>query len=281
MDALEMPRIPVGDWVEAIVAFLRNNLGWLFDALRTLMVAAIDNLESLLALPPPLIFALLAGLLGWRLRSAAFGVFSVLAFLLVDGMNLWSQMIDTLSLIIIATVVAVAIGIPVGIAAARNDLVSTIARPVLDFMQTLPAFVYLIPAITFFAIGKVPGLVATLVFSIPPGVRFTELGIRQVDKEVIEAAHAFGASPNQTLTRVQIPLATPTIMGGVNQVIMLALSMVVIAGMVGAGGLGGAVFRSITRLNIGLGFESGISVVILAIFLDRITATLGTRSEAP
>lgn len=281
MDALEMPRIPVGDWVEAIVAFLRNNLDWLFDALRTLMVAAIDNLESLLALPPPLIFALLAGLLAWRLRSAAFGVFSVLAFLLVDGMNLWSQMIDTLALIVIATVLAVAIGIPVGIAAARSDVVSTIARPVLDFMQTLPAFVYLIPAITFFAIGKVPGLVATLVFAIPPGVRFTELGIRQVDKEVIEAAHAFGASPNQTLTRVQIPLATPTIMGGVNQVIMLALSMVVIAGMVGAGGLGGAVFRSITRLNIGLGFESGISVVILAIFLDRITATLGTRSEAP
>src|SRR5680860_810541 len=172
----------------------------------------------------------------------------------------------------------VLISIPLGIAATRSELVSTILRPVLDFMQTMPAFVYLIPAITFFGIGKVPGVVATVVFAMPPAVRLTELGIRQVDKEVVEAGEAFGSSPLQILTRIQIPLALPTIMAGVNQVIMLALSMVVIAGIVGAGGLGAVVIRGITRLQVGLGFEGGLAVVILAIFLDRITAAFSERS---
>jgi len=152
-------------------------------------------------------------------------------------------------------------------------------RPVLDFMQTMPSFVYLIPAIVFFGIGKVPGAVATLVFSMPPVVRLTELGLRQVDREVVEAGEAFGAAPRKILTSIQIPLALPTIMAGVNQTIMLALSMVVIAGIVGAGGLGAVVFRGVTRLNVGLGFEGGLSVVILAIFLDRITAAFGDRAS--
>jgi ABC-type proline/glycine betaine transport system permease subunit len=175
--------------------------------------------------------------------------------------------------------VALVIGLPLGIIAARSDRFSGLIKPVLDLMQTMPSLVYLIPAIVFFGIGQVPGVVATVVFAMPPSVRLTELGLRQVDAEVVEAGEAFGASPMKILTRVQIPLALPTIMAGVNQVIMLALSMVVIAGMVGAGGLGAVIFRGVTRLDVGLGFEGGLSIVIIAVFLDRITAAFGDRAS--
>lgn len=277
----ELPRIPLGEWVDFIVRdVLQAYLGWFFRLVRETSGWVIEGTESLLLLLPALVFVALAALVAWRLRSGAFAWFTGLAFLLVHSMGLWEDTMQTLALVLVATLIAVAIGVPIGVAAARNDAFSKVARPVLDFMQTLPAFVYLIPAIMFFRVGVTPGLVATLVFAIPPGVRFTELGIRQVDREVIEAATAFGSRPSQTLTRVQIPLALPTIMGGINQVIMLALSMVVIAGMVGAPGLGALVFRAITRLNIGLGAEAGLAVVIVAIFLDRVTSSLGRRAEA-
>ena len=187
----------------------------------------------------------------------------------------------TLSLVIIAATVAVAIAVPIGIAAARSDAVSVAVRPLLDFMQTMPAFVYLIPAIIFFGIGAVPGIFATVIFSLPPGVRFTELGIRQVDSETVEAGAAFGATPRQILRGIQLPLATPTIMAGVNQVIMLALSMAVVAGMVGADGLGKAVVAALSSQNIPLGVEAGLGVVVLAIFLDRMTAALGNSGDYP
>ena len=183
----------------------------------------------------------------------------------------------TLSLVLVATVIALVISVPVGIWAARSDRVSAFVRPVLDFMQTLPAMIYLIPAILFFGTGSAPGIVATLIFALAPGVRMTELGIRQVDKELVEAAEAFGTTPRNTLLRVQLPLALPTVMAGVNQVIMLGLSMAAIAGMVGTGGLGGAVIEAIGQLNIGLGAESGLAIVILAIYLDRMTSALGTQ----
>jgi ABC-type proline/glycine betaine transport system permease subunit len=178
----------------------------------------------------------------------------------------------------VAAVVSVLIAVPLGIAAARNDGVSQTVRPVLDLMQTMPAFVYLIPAIFFFSIGVVPGVVATVIFALPPGVRLTELGIRGVDPEMVEAGEAFGTPPGRILSRIQIPLAMPSIMAGINQLILLSLSMVVIAGMVGAGGLGNEVLEGIQRVNIAQGFEGGLAVVVLAIFLDRLTSALGDRT---
>jgi len=189
-------------------------------------------------------------------------------------MELRTQTMQTLAVVLVAAVIATLIGVPVGVWAAQRRIVGTIARPILDFMQTLPVFVYLIPAVFFFGVGVVPGVVATTVFAIPPAVRLTELGIRQVDRETVEAAEAFGSPPLQILREIQLPLALPSIMAGINQVIMLALSMVVVAGLVGAAGLGSLVVRAVTQLDVASGFEGGLAVVILAIYLDRLTAAL-------
>lgn len=276
----DLPRFRLGDYAEDVIRWMTRELGAVFDFIQTILSALVSQLHSILNLPHPFLFALLAGLLGLWLRGWAFGAFALLAFLFIESMNLWASTMLTMALILVATVVAVVIGIPVGILAARSKAVSVGVRPILDFMQTLPVFVYLLPAVFFFGIGTVPGLVATVVFATPPGVRLTELGIRGVDPEVVEAAQAFGASKNQILLRVQVPLALPAIMQGVNQVIMLGLSMVVVAGMIGAPGLGADVVRSITRLDIALGVESGLAVVILAIFLDRITSFMRDRPTA-
>uniref|UniRef100_UPI003A894962 ABC transporter permease n=1 Tax=Leucobacter sp. BZR 635 TaxID=3378705 RepID=UPI003A894962 len=187
----------------------------------------------------------------------------------------WEDAMMTLSLTLIAALVAVVIGIPLGILSARNDTFSAVIKPVLDFMQTMPAMVYLIPAVVFFTVGVVPGVFATVLFALPPGVRFTELGIRGVDAEVVEAGHAFGSTPGKILRSIQLPLAMPTILAGVNQVIMLALSMAVVAGMAGADGLGKQVVAAISTMNIARGVEAGLAVVFLAVFLDRVTAALG------
>jgi glycine betaine/proline transport system permease protein len=217
--------------------------------------------------------AYLAGGLGLAAFSAA-------GFLLIVSMGFWTATMESLALVLSATLFALLLGIPLGIYAARSVLVDKLSRPVLDFMQTMPAFVYLIPAVLFFGLGKVPGAMATLIFAMPPAVRLTSLGIRQVPKEVVEACLAFGATPGQLLRKAQLPIALPTIMAGTNQTIMLALSMVVIGGMIGAGGLGQEVLAGITQLKIGLGFESGIAVVILAIYLDRVTQALGRSGKS-
>ncbi len=279
MDLNSLPRVPVGDWIDVGVDWLTANLTWFFDGVSAIASALVGWLESSLLFSPVLIMVVIFGVIGLLMRSWKFGIFTLASFALIASMNMWEAAMSTLSLVLVASLVTVTIGVPLGILAARRKGFSTFVRPVLDFMQTMPSFVYLIPAIVFFGIGKVPGVVATIVFSMPPAVRLTELGLRQVDKEVVEAGEAFGASPGRILTRIQIPLALPSIMAGVNQVIMLALSMVVIAGIVGAGGLGAMVFRGVTRLDVGLGFEGGLSVVILAIFLDRVTSAFGERAS--
>lgn len=275
-----MPRIPIGDWIERFFEGpVDTYLGWLFDLIQELFGASLDLFQDGLLAPPSLFWIALFTLLAWRLRGMGFATFTLLAFLLIDGMGQWTRTMQTLALIIVATVLAVAIAVPIGIAAARSERVSFVVRPILDFMQTLPPFVYLVPVMLLMGTGTPPGLLATLVFAIPPGVRLAELGIRGVDKEVVEAAEAFGASKRQILWRVQVPLALPSIMQGVNQVIMLALSMVVVAALIGSQSLGTEVVRSLSTLNIGLGFESGFAVVILAIFLDRITSVYSDRAK--
>ena len=274
-----LPRVPVGDWVDTGFDWLKDNFEPVFDAVSTVTEGAVEGLSDGLLFLPPVLFALVLAALGLFARSVVFAVGSLVGLLLIQSMQLWTQAMETLALLLVATVVSVAIAVPLGIGAAKSERVSALVRPVLDFMQTMPAFVYLVPAVTFFGIGLVPGIITTIIFALPPGVRLTELGIRQVDGETVEAGHAFGSSPSQILRGVELPLARPTIMAGVNQVIMLGLSMAVIAGLIGAGGLGGEVVRSISRLDIGLGFEAGIAVVILAIYLDRLTASFGDTGD--
>ncbi|MEU3298440.1 ABC transporter permease/substrate binding protein [Streptomyces sp. NPDC006678] len=272
-----MPRLHLGDWVDSGVDWLQSHLSWLFDAISSVVTGMYDGIDAVLSAPEPLLFAGILAVVAWWLRGLLAGGLAFAGFALIDSIELWDDAMSTLSLVLVATIVTLVIAIPLGIWASRSKTVSAVTRPVLDFMQTMPAMVYLIPGIIFFGVGVVPGIIATIVFALPPGVRMTELGIRQVDKELVEAAEAFGTTPRNTLVRVQLPLALPTIMAGINQVIMLGLSMVVIAGMVGGGGLGGAVYRAIGNVDIGLGFEAGISIVILAMYLDRMTGALGRQ----
>ncbi|MFF9113623.1 ABC transporter permease/substrate binding protein [Streptomyces sp. NPDC014805] len=272
-----MPRIPLGDWVNSAVDWLLNHVSWLFDFFKTVFTGAYDGIDAVLQAPEPLLLAGIFAVLAFWLRGALAGVLTFAGFAFIDSLQLWDDAMVTLALVLVATIIALVISVPVGIWAARSSRVSSLVRPVLDFMQTLPAMIYLIPAILFFGTGASAGIVATLIFALAPGVRMTELGIRQVDKELVEAAEAFGTTPRNTLLRVQLPLALPTVMAGVNQVIMLGLSMAAIAGMVGTGGLGGDVNEAIGQLNVGLGSEAGVAIVILAIYLDRMTSALGTQ----
>lgn len=267
--------IPIGDWVEKGVNWIQSNLTGLLDAFADGVGLLVDTFEAgLLAVPPLVLSVIIVALAAWRV-SWKFGLFAIIAVVLIYGMDIWSETVSTLALVIGSSLLALLIGIPIGIAMARSETVEAVVRPVLDLMQTMPPFVYLIPAAIFFGLGKVPGSIATLIFAMPPAVRLTNLGIRQVSQENVEAGLAFGCTSRQLLLKVQLPLAMPSIMAGVNQTIMLALSMVVIASMIGAGGLGNTVLTGIQRLDVGLGFEGGLGVVLLAILLDRITQSFG------
>ncbi|MFB9463196.1 ABC transporter permease/substrate binding protein [Streptomyces cinereospinus] len=272
-----MPRLRLGDWVDSGVDWLVTHLAWLFDAVKAVVEGMYDGISDLLTAPEPLLLAGILAVVAWWLRGLLGGVLAFAGFALIDSLDLWEQAMLTLSLVLVATLIALVISIPLGVWAARSRTVGALLRPVLDLLQTMPSMVLLIPAILFFGMGVPAGVIATLIFALAPGVRMTELGIRQVDAELVEAAEAFGTTPRDTLLRVQLPLALPTIMAGVNQVIMLGLSMVVIAGMVGTGGLGGAVNEAIGQLDIGLGFEAGLGIVVLAIYLDRVTGALGEQ----
>lgn len=272
-----MFRIPFGTWVEAFVDFITNTFGGVFDVIRAVFGGMYEAVDWLFTAPPFWVIIILIVALGIYARGWLFGLGAGVGLYFISAMSQWNNAMDTLALTIVAALLALVISIPIGIWAARSRTVSTVVKPVLDFLQTMPAFVYLIPAIILFHVGVVPGIVATIAFSLAPGVRLTELGIRGVDKEIVEAGHAFGSSPGRILRQIQLPLAMPTIMAGVNQVIMLSLSMVVIASMVGAEGLGLDIVRALQSIDVGLGAEAGVAVVILAILLDRLTATLGGK----
>ena len=274
MDA-GIPKIEIGKWISSFFDWLTTNLSGFFDAVSSIVGGAVDGIIWLLQAPNPILLAVLFALIGLVVKGWRFALGSLLGLLLIISMDQWDAAMQTLALVVVSTVVAIIIAIPLGILAARKRAASAALRPIMDLMQTMPAFVWLVPVVTLFGIGVVPGVIATIIFALPPGVRLTELGIRNVDHEIVEAANAFGATPRQTLFGVQLPLALPTIMAGVNQVLMLSLSMAVVAGLVGAEGLGGQVTSAIATLDLGLGFEAGISVVILAIFLDRLTAAIG------
>ncbi|MBS4209553.1 proline/glycine betaine ABC transporter permease [Bacillus sp. FJAT-50079] len=278
MDTL-IPRIPLASWIDQMLDWLIATFGNVFDGITALLEGTVNGIVAGLGFIPSIILAILFGLFAWWVSTRKIAIFSLIGFLIVDYLGFWNPMLQMLALVLTSVIISIAFGIPIGIWASQNDTARRIVTPVLDFMQTMPAFVYLLPAIFFFNIGVVPGIVASVIFSMPPTIRLTTLGIRQVPEDLIEATEAFGSTTSQKLFKVQIPLAMPTIMAGINQSIMLALSMVVIASMVGAPGLGEEVYRAVTQLKTGVGFEAGLAIVIVAIILDRITQHAGKQKR--
>lgn len=271
--------LPIGNAFEFAINWLTENLSGFFDVTTLVVDSFLQGIENILLFPHPLIMIVLFSALAWYVSGKGVGIFTVIGLFVIEGMDMWDGTMETLSLIITAVFIALVIGIPLGIWASKSKTVENTVRPILDFMQTMPAFVYLIPAVLFFGLGEVPAVIATLIFAMPPCVRLTNLGIRQVPEEIREAALAFGSDSRQMLMKVELPVALPTILAGVNQTIMLALSMVVIAALIGAGGLGQPVVTGLQQLNIGLGFEGGLAIVILAVFLDRVTQSLGASTQ--
>lgn len=272
--------IPIGRWVDQSVHYLLDHDANSFDAVGRAIEGFAGLVEhGLQAIPMWALMAFFIAIGLWRV-GWRFAIFATCSLLLIYATGFWDQTVVTLGLTLSSTVISLVVGIPLGIWTAKSKLVQTIVRPILDLMQTMPAFVYLIPAAMLFGLGRVPGILSTVIFAMPPAVRLTSLGIKHVNREIVEAGQAFGCTPWQLLYKVQFPNALPSIMQGVNQTIMMALSMVIIASMVGAGGLGNDVLASIQRLDIGLGFESGLSVVLLAIILDRITESFGRAPGA-
>jgi len=272
-------RIPLGSWVRALIDWVIEYLGFIFDFIATVFRGIYDGAEWLFLTPPFWVIVIIVAGIAWLAKGPRLAVGSVIGLLLIGSLDQWDNAMQTLALTLVSVLIATIIAIPIGIWAARSQTVSNIVRPILDFLQTMPAFVYLIPAIFLFSVGVVPGIVATILFAVAPGVRLTELGIRGVDSEVVEAGNAFGATPGRILRQIQLPLAMPSIMAGINQVIMLALSMAVIASMVGAPGLGKDIIQALSRTNISLGFEAGLAVVIIAMILDRVTGGFGARTR--
>ena len=267
-----IPRIPLGEWVDSFVASLYEHFEGLFRGFSYIIGGFVDLLTNfLIIIPAILMIILLCFLIWYTTRKVSLVIFTLIGLLFILNINYWAQTMQTLALVLTSVIISIIVGIPIGILASQNERFSKFLKPTLDFMQTMPAFVYLIPAITFFGVGVVPGIIASVIFAMPPTIRFTDLGIRQVPEDLIEAANAFGSTASQKLFKVQLPLATGTIMAGVNQSIMLSLSMVVTASLVGAPGLGVDVYRSVTQVNIGMGFEAGLAIVVIAIILDLIT----------
>lgn len=271
MNWLTENKIPIDDVAEGAFEWLQINGGWFFDGLSVAMEALIEAILWVLQTPNPLIIVAVFAALTWVIqRNWKVPAMVVVGFLFILNQGYWEETTESLTLVLSACVVCMGVGVPIGIAAAHRPRLYRFMAPVLDLMQTLPTFVYLIPAIVFFGIGMVPGLIATVIFVLPAPIRLTQLGISSTPKALLEAAQAFGAKPSQTLWKIELPYALPQIMAGLNQTIMLSLSMVVIAALVGADGLGVPVVRALNQVNTGLGFESGLIIVVVAIMLDRM-----------
>lgn len=276
----QLPVIPVGDLVEDVMNRLTNTFSSVFKFIQTDGTALMDSVTSLLVGVPPIVFILLVAVLAFFATGKKFGLalFSIIGLLFIYNQQLWEQLMNTFTLVLFASIVAIIIGVPLGILMSKSTLADNIIKPILDFMQTMPGFVYLIPAVAFFGIGVVPGVFASVIFALPPTVRFTNLGIRQVPKELVEAADSYGSTGIQKLIKVELPIAKSTIMAGINQTVLLSLSMVVIASMIGAPGLGREVLSALQRAQVGNGFVAGISLVIFAIIVDRLTQSLNKKS---
>ncbi len=273
-----IPRIPIGDAIDYAITLFSDNFSFLTKAFSDVVESGIAILIQGLMFFPPLVLILIFTALAWFLsRKRGVMLLTLIGLFLIWNMNLWDPMLSTLALVLVSTVIAMIIGLPLGIFAALSQRAYRMIMPILDVMQTMPAFVYLIPAIPLFGLGPVGAIFSTVIFSMPPAIRLTCLGIRQVPIELVEAADSFGSTRRQKLIKLQLPMATPTIMAGINQTIMLALSMVVIAAMIGAKGLGGEVWKAIQRLEPSRGFEAGIAIVIVAMILDRIMQRVGGK----
>lgn len=268
-----VPKIPLAEWVDDGMKWLTTTFRPAFDFIKNNGKSLMETTADMLTAIPPIIFILLMVVLAFFAARKKFGLpaFTLVGLLLVYNQGLWPQLMDTFNLILYASILSIIIGVPTGIVMAKSETAEKIIKPILDFMQTMPAFVYLIPAVAFFGIGMVPGVFASIIFATPPTIRLTNLGIRQISAELIEASDSFGTTSMQKLIKVQLPLAKASIMAGVNQTVMLALSMVVIASMIGAPGLGRDVLSSLQRAEVGSGFVAGLSIVILAIIIDRFT----------
>ncbi len=272
--------IPFADWVDTFVRdWLVPNFRPFFRSLQWPITQVLNNLDAFLNAIPMLVFTALLALVAWRAASRGVALFTVVALVFIDMIGLWSETMTTLSMVVTAVLFCTVIGIPIGILAAGSDRFQAVARPVLDIMQTIPSFVYLVPIVMLFGVGMVPGIIATIVFALPPIIRLTNLGIRNVRGDLVEAAESFGSTRWQMLWEVQFPLALRTVMAGLNQTLMLALSMVVIAALIGAGGLGLTVFTGLGRLDVGNATAGGVGIVLVAIILDRITQALGEPSR--
>ncbi len=271
--------IPLDDWIAYAVNWIVGNFRPQFQAIKVPIAWMLNGLNDFLLWLPPEIILVIFLIAGWKAANWKVGLFSIIGMAFIGFIGLWDETMTTLAMVISAVFVDILIGVPLGIVSSRSDRVESYIRPVLDAMQTTPAFVYLVPVVMLFSIGTVAGVIATIIFSMPPIIRLTNLGIRQVHPELIEATYSFGATQRQVLWKVQIPLAMPTIMAGLNQTIMLSLSMVVIASLIGAGGLGVPVFEGLNSLKVGLAGIGGLGIVLMAMVLDRITQALGVSKH--
>ena len=275
-------RLPLDKWIEYLLgmdSWIVNNGGPVFDAIRFPVRALLDYIEYFFQWLPWPVVIIVASLIGWRMAGLSVSIFVCAGLFLIGFMGLWQLAMSTLSIMTTAVLLSIVIGVPTGILMAKSKIATHLIRPVLDIMQTIPTFVYLIPVAMFFGIGKLPGVIATVVYATPPAARLTDLGIKQVNKEILEAAESFGANGFQMLFEIQIPLAWPSIMAGLNQTIMMALGMVVVSALIGAQGLGMEVWIGLSQLRVGRAAVSGISIVIMAMILDRITQNLGKSSK--